>query len=407
MKRNSDNSIIPKIIVILGTVSILGIILLFMRPRPKPLVKAKRPETPEKLFTQVIEAARPQVLKLWEQGDRFFPKGGVKCNEEIVHGNNVGRSYYQCNPHFWQCYWQGDVKENPVIEIDLFGQTFQIVARPVFDQIQAYSTKPRFIEAFHRASPELDFNYGYKIELEVRGIPGLSQPLIMMDTCRDTYLPQRVYGYGKNDDGILWDNFDRQIFIDKFYVSNRQVNEWRVLKKETAKIISDRKLWPRPALLSLKEQEDYCAYYGKRVLEAKLFDAASMSPADTKDTMPVRIPRPDTPWQRDLSKSFLGMARINPDYQLTPLDCQLAEVEGCHEKFYSTDSATWMGFHYSLGFYPESLVNNLEPKMNLKKSSRFFAPASTWHELGVLSSWNGEQTSDLPVAFRCYEEVIP
>lgn len=378
-----------------------------MRPRPKALVKAKRPETPEKLFTQVIEAARPQLLKLWEQGDRFFPKGGVKCEQEILHDNSVGRSYYQCNPHFWQCYWQGGVKQNPAIELDLFGQTFQVVARPVFDPIQSFSPNSRYMEAIHRSSSGLDLNYGYKIEVEVRGIQGLSQPMLLTDTCRDTFLPQRVYGYGKNDDGMLWDNFGRNIFIDKFYVTNRQVNEWRLFKNETTKLVTDRKLWPHPAILTPKEQEDYCAFYGKRVLEAKLFDAASMTPPDLKDPTPMKILRPDTPWQRDLSKTFLGMARINPDYQLTPLDCQLAEVQGCHQKFFSTDSATWMGFHFSLGYYPERLVNQVEPKLNIKMSSRFFAPASPWHELGHRSSWNGEQTQSLPVAFRCYEEVIP
>lgn len=368
-----------------------------MRPRPKALAKAKRPETPEKLFTQVIEAARPKILKLWEQGDRFFPKEGVKCDQEILHDNSIGRSYYQCNPHFWQCYWQGGVKENPSIEIDLFGQTFEVVARPVYDPVPVISPNNRYMETLRS---------GYKIEMEVRGIQGLSQPMLLAETCRDTYLPQRVYGYSKNDDGMLWDNFGRNIFIDKFYVTNRQVNEWRLLNKEDSKIISDRKVWAHPALLSPKEQEDYCAFFGKRVLEAKLFDAASMTPPDLKDSMPLKIPRPDTPWQRDLSKSFLGMARINPDYQLTPLDCQLAQVQGCHEKYFSTDSATWMGFHFSLGYYPERLVNFVEPKLNLKKSSRFFAAGSEWHQLGYRSSWNGEQTTQLPVAFRCYEEVI-
>jgi hypothetical protein len=378
-----------------------------MRPRPKSLVKAKRPETPEKLFTQVIEAAKPKILKLWENGDRLFPKSGVKCDQEILHDNSIGRSYYQCNPHFWQCYWQGGVRPSPAIEIDLFGQTFQVTAKPVFDPIQVLSTHPRFIEAFHRNSPGLDLNYGYKVELSVNGIPGLSQPMILADTCRDTFLPQRVYGYGKSEDELVWDNFDRNIFIDKFYVTNRQINEWHILKNEPTKIIPDRKKWAHSAIITRKDQADYCAFFGKRLLEAKLFDAASMSPSDLKDPTPVKVLRPDTPWQRDLSKSFLGMSRINPDYQLTPLDCQLAQVQGCHEKYFSTDSATWMGFHYSIGFYPESLVNDIDPKMNIKMSSRFHAAASPWHQLGVLSSWNGDQTDSLPVAFRCYEEVIP
>lgn len=407
MKRHSDNSIIPKIIIFLGTVSILGIILLFLRPRPQPIVRAKRPDTPEKLFAQVIEAARPQILKLWAEGDRFFPKTGVKCDAEIVHDNSVGRSYYQCNPHFWQCYWQKGVNQNPVIEVDLFGQTFHVAAKASFDPVSQISSQPRYHKSFKRTHPEFPQVSGELVELEVREIRGLTQPMVLVDSCRDTYLPQRIYGYGKAQEGLVWDNFDRHLFLDRFYVTNRQVNEWRILTGEAGKIESDRKKWPLPALVSAKEQADYCAFYGKRVLEAKLFDAAAMSPSDLKNPLPDRVLRPETPWQRDVSKTFLGMSRINPDYQLTPLDCQLAQVQGCKEKYFSTDSATWMGLHFTLGFNPEHLVNHVNPKLNLKLSSRKLAPASPWHELGKLSTWSGTQDENLPVAFRCYEEVVP
>lgn len=382
-----------------------------MRPRPYKAVRAKRPETPEKLFTQVIEAAKPSVLKLWEEGDRYFPKEGTRCEEEIQHEKNVGRSYYQCNPHFWQCFWQGGVKDFPSLEIDLFGQTFHIRARASYNSVSAYSQLPRYIELFKRHSPGIDLHYGYMVELEVKELPGFSQSMILADSCRDTFLPQRIYGYGKvkdkREDGFIWDNFDRNIFVDKFYVTNRQVNEWRLLSGEPGKVLAERKMWPRPAFLPLKDQKAYCAFYGKRLLEAKIFDASTMSPSDLKNPLPDKIYRPDTPWQRDLSRSFLGMARINPDYQLTPLDCQLAQVQGCHEKYFTTDSATWMGFNYALGFYSESLQNFIEPQKNIKMSSRFFAAASPWHELGLLSEWNGVQSESRPVAFRCYEEVAP
>lgn len=389
--------------MILGTLSILGIILLFLRPRPQTPVRAKRPETPEKLFTQVIEAASPQILKLWEEADRYFPKEGTRCDQEIQHEKTVGRSYYQCNPHFWQCYWEGGVRKKVALEVELFGQTFHVSARPAFDS--------RFYKLFKRSTPGIDLQYGYQVELIVKEIPGLSQPIILSDSCRDTYLPERIYGYSKpkdkREEGFIWDNFNRDIFVDKFYVTNRQLNEWYLLTGQSAKVEEDRKKWPRPGLLPLKEQIAYCHFYGKRLLEAKIFDAATMSPSDLKNTLPERVYRPDTPWQRDLSKSFLGIARINPDYQLTPLDCQLAQVQGCQEKLFSTDSATWMGLHYALGFYPESLQNFIEPKKNIKLSSRFYSPASPWHELGSLSEWNGIQDEKLPVAFRCYEEVAP
>lgn len=370
----------------------------------------KRPETPEKLFTQVIEEALPKVLKLWEEGGSLIPAGGTRCEEEIHYDSRVGRSYYQCNPLFWECFWKGGVVENPSLKVDVFGQSFHVIARPVFNPIPAISSDPRYSELYKRKEKGLKHQYGYLVELAIKEVPGSNQTVFLADTCRDTYLPQRIYGYGQvknpKEQGFLWDNFGRDIFIDKFYVSNRQVNEWRVLTGEIQKLELDRKKWARPAILSQKDQTNYCAFYGKRVLEAKLFDAASMSPADFADTRPTRVIRPDTPWQRDLSRSFLGMARINPDYQLAPLDCQLAQVKGCEESYFSTDSASWMGFNFALGFYPEALRNFIEPEKNIKMSSRFLHANSEWHQLGKLSGWDGTQKEKKPVAFRCYEEVV-
>jgi len=396
--------------VICGTLSILGIILLFFRPKTTSQKRFTAPETTEELFAQVISASLPEVLKLWEEGDRFIEKKGLSCDEEIIFQTNVGRSYYQCQPHFWQCYWQGGVKEDYSIKLEVFGQTYTVVARASFEPINEYSTKSRYYKIFKRPGPGINLLYGYVVELEVKEIPGLSQPMILSDTCRDVFLPERIYGYGqvkdKREEGFIWDNFDRKIFIDKFYVTNQQVNEWHLQTGERNKINSDRKQWPLPALLNLKEQINYCSFYGKRILEAKLFDAATMQPSDLKNPTPDRIMRPQTPWQRDHSKSFLGMARINPDYQLTPLDCQLAQIQGCTQKYFTSDSATWMGMNYALGFYPEAFINNIEPQKNVKLSSEALPPHSEWHELGLRSEWKGIQDKENHgIAFRCYEEV--
>lgn len=376
-------------------------------PRPKMV----KPQTQDKLFTQVIKAASMKISHLWEEGDKYITKKGLNCTKEIEFDKSVGRSYYQCNPHFWQCFWSGGVIDNPSLEIDLFGQTFHVKARPAFSAIPSYSNDSRYIEFVKPQEPGLHISYGHQVELEVAGIAGKKQTLILNDTCRDTYLPQRIYGHGKGqgirDLEFVWDNFDRNIFIDKFYVTNRQVNEWRIFQGNENKIVKDPKNWPKPAILRRQEQVEYCRFVGKRLLEAKLFDAASMPPSDFKNPQTTSIYRPATPWMRDLSKSFLGVARINPDYQLTPLDCQLAQVQGCPEKYFTTDSASWNGVHYLLGFYPESMNNFYDPPKNIKMSSRFQSPASHWHELGLYSEWNGEQEVKLPVAFRCYEEVGP
>lgn len=412
MNRDSNSSIIPKIIIFLGTLSALGIILLFFRPRPEVQVK-KDVSTPQKLFTQVILSAHDSILKIWEEGDKLIPKEGLSCPSEMILQNGIGRSFYKCQPHLWQCYWEGGVQSDPRIKIDLYGQTYHVKAVPSFNPIKEFSLASRYYQAFKRKDPGIDLLTGYVVEFEVQEIPGLTQAMALTDTCRDTYLPEGIYPYGKpkkkNDEGFIWDNFDRNIFLDKFYVTVQRVNEWRVLTGDFTKIEQDKKNWPYPAYLNAEEQTKYCAFYGKRVLEAKLFDAASMTPADLKNPTPTKVFRPQTPWQRDLSKSFLGMSRINPDYQLTPLDCQLAQVEGCSKKLFSTDSATWMGFHHTLGFEPEALRNEIEPNLNLKMSSRHLPPQSEWHELGKLSHWKGlvEDKEKKGVAFRCYEEVSP
>ena len=407
MNRASRNSIIPKIIIFLGTLSVVGIILLFFRSEHDVQTKRVKPDTDDKLFTEVIRAAEPDLLKLWTQGASFL-KNTTQCKEELLSDTKVGGSYYNCQPHFWQCYWQGGVTGAiPSIKVELFGQTYEVRANPSFAAIPVYSSFPRYYEMLKLSGTGLNLHYGYKVELSVKEIPGLSQTVLLTDTCRDTYLPERIYGYGKrpsSGEGFIWDNFGRRIFIDRFYVTNQMINEWHVLRNQSDKIITDRSLWPMPASIPLESQKEYCAFFGKRLLSAELFDAATMTPTDFNNPRPLKVVRAQTPWQRDHSRSFLGVARINPDYQLTPLDCQLAQVQGCREKFFTTDSASWMGMNFPLGFFQESMVNTIEPSLNLKQSSRLLPASSPWHELGARSSWDGKVQEQI-IAFRCYEEV--
>jgi hypothetical protein len=357
-----------------------------------------------------MHKARPQILSLWEEGDRFLDKRGTTCPEEIHFSRHVGRSYYQCQPHLWECYWRGGVLAEPSLKVDFQGQSYHVKARAAFPQISEFNQGPRHIEFWRKSASGQELPHGWLVEMEIEGIEGFSQRMVLTDTCRDSYLPQRAYSAsmaGKDRrDGFIWDNFGRHLFIDRFYVTNQKVNEWRLATKQKNLLQLDRQTWHRPALLSINDQRSYCAFYGKRLMEAKLFDAATMPPGDPSNLIPEKIFRPQTPWHRDIGKTFLGTARVNPDFQLTPLDCQLAQVHGCEEKFFATDSATWMGIYFALGFYPEAFVNSLEPKQNLKLSSKLLPARSEWHELGLRSNWSGEQDAQLPVAFRCYEEAI-
>lgn len=392
----------------MGTLSVVGTILLFFRREDTGSQFKAKPDTDDRLFTEILNAAEPRILSLWSEGHRYL-KDSTQCKEELFPDPKIGASFYDCQPHFWQCYWQGGVTgESPTVKVDLYGQTYHVVANSVFPAIPEYSPYSRFYRLLKLPGAGLNIHYGMEIELSIRELPGLSRKAILTDSCRDTYLPERIYAHGKRPakgDGFIWDNFGRRIFVDRFYVTNQMINEWMLLKGEKLHS-SDRREWPRPALLSISRQREYCSFLGKRLLTTEIFDAASMTPVDFNNPKPAKVVRAQTPWQRDITKSFLGVARINPDYQLTPLDCQLAQVQGCQERLFASDSASWMGMNFPLGFWAESLENNIEPAMNLKLSSRNLPPASPWHELGARSSWKGEQ-EDVPVAFRCYEEVEP
>jgi hypothetical protein len=407
VKRHSNKPIIPKIILFLGIVSVLGIILLFLPIRRQLKKSSWRPQTRSDHFAQVIRMSTPKLLKIWENGSQFYPNLKFNCPSELVQQSHVGDAYTQCNPHFWQCYWQGGIIDDPMVSVELDGQNYHVVATPVFKPVDFFSSSPRFIEFWHSQSGKR--KYGYLVELRVQEIPGVSIRMLLGDSCRDSYLPERIYATkrSKSDELFHWDNFGRSLFIDKFYVSNRDINQWRLHRGETHLLIPQRDLWPMPALLNQKDQIQYCHFLGKKLLESKLMDAASMTPENLKDPMTSFKQLPSTPWQRDFARTFLGMAKINPDYQLTPLDCALAEVKGCKETFYSTDSASWMGFNYALGFHQESLVNDLDPDLNLKPSSRLIDPGSPWHKLGHYKKWSKLQNPESPVAFRCYEEVLP
>jgi len=379
-----------------------------MRPKPEVRLvrKIKKPETQDKLFLEIIEAGMPKVVDLWENGEKYLGRIIPQCADELAFDKNIGKNYLDCQPHFWQCYWSGGVTNDPSLKVDLFGQSYHLTARASYPVIAEYSKNYRHMKFTKRSQQGIEPIYGFEVDLAVAEIPGMSLRVLLQDTCRDSFLPERVYPYAhQKESKLTWDNFGRKIFIDKFYVTNQKVNEWRVALGQTELIEKDRLKWPKPAYLNLEDQKKYCEFYGKKLMEAHLFDAASMTPIDLDQPKPKMMTRPATPWQRDIQKTFLGLARINPDFQLTPLDCQLAEVQGCSERHYFTDSVSWMGMNYPLGYEQESLVNIFETKKNLKKSSRFFPAADEWHELGKRGYWDGVQDLLRPVAFRCYEEL--
>ncbi len=130
-------------------------ILLFFRARPVTMkFRDEVLPPPAKLFTQVITSSLPEIRKIWEQGDRYLGNEGINCPKEFAFDAGVGRSFYQCQPHFWQCYWEGKIVGNPLIKIEMFGQTFHVSAKASFEAIPFYSDEPRLISHCRIASAD-------------------------------------------------------------------------------------------------------------------------------------------------------------------------------------------------------------------------------------------------------------
>lgn len=241
---------------------------------------------------------------------------------------------------------------------------------------------------------------GYLTEIEIPQL-NLKQKVFLANTCHEMYLPERTYAYGEvldsRDKGVLWDNAGRRIFIDKFYVAEGDVSEWRNYNGDDFTTVTP---W-KPAKLLLQDQKNFCAFHGKKRLTAHFFDASQMTPADLSIKYPDMIVRPDTPWQRDYQRTFLAEAK-NEEFKLSKRDCSLAQVLGCEENFFMTDSVSWSGVSYGLGFEEEVFDNPFDDELDLKKSSRLLPAASSWHKLGRRS----KSSENTPYAFRCYREIL-
>ncbi len=205
------------------------------------------------------------------------------------------------------------------------------------------------------------------------------------DNCHMAYLPQNLYSNGiKNSSESLWDNINRNFYIDKYYVSNANIYEWNpTLVKEPN--------YKANLSLSIKEKRKYCKSVGKSLLESHIFDAASfIYDRDSKNNYFYK--------HRANFKKGRSFLRQNKDLKLR--DCYRAYVLGCEKlyafKNFDSMSLTWTGINYALGAYPEVLINRFDSKLNLKSSSMFLDKFREDHRVGYRTSLKEEKG-----AFRC------
>ena len=155
--------------------------------------------------------------------------------------------------------------------------------------------------------------------------------------------------------------------------------------------------------------EDYCSYFGKQVLEARYFDAATFLPMDLNDTIPKKNNRSPYYWTKKRSEF--------------KADCNLLFAEECLTKKsnrINNINPSWAGITDSMGGVLEAFRNPIDPESNLKASSFYFNFKSPWHKLGFRAHWDGEgfdlrhfdfkglnpekNVNKFQVGFRCMRE---
>lgn len=358
-------------------------------------------------FTEVVLSGMPKLLERWHEGEEV----PSRCPELPV-SPHAAPGFYQCNPHAIECW----ARSGGHVPVTLDGKTFKLKLRPAFPEVREFADGKRHGRWVTRASlknPVAPWS-GLLVDVEVEGLSGHWR-MVLDDTCRGVELPQRRYSYGARPERherlheMDWDNDGRHLVIDRYLVSIADVNNWLALTPQAGlKLDPEKQRWPLPATQLTDEQRvAFCASQGKRVLEAHLWDAATMQPSRLERPFPNFVVKSWLPWTRDRRGSFFETAALATDWKPRPEDCALAYVKECEDAYsyqpHGTDNVSWIGLYHVLGGTPEEFRNPVEPGLKVKSSSRFLAAADPGHQLGRRE----EKQSGALTGFRCYREDFP
>ena len=349
-------------------------------------------QNPEQKTQQdIFHIAALNIHMRWSKGDDEgkWREGKLTCEGVLGVSKETHSHYLRCNPNFLYCWYRYHD------EVVYHGQ-------------QRYSFKVRF-----PAQGRLPFTRREGALLaEIEGHGGKFK-ISLLDTCNEVWLPEGYYAQGQYshpDKDWRWDNMGRNIFIDKFLVSKRDIWEWRRGEEEM-----DFTKFPSPATgLTWRDMEDYCAWQGKQVVATHVFDAATFHPRDVNNLTPRVNIRGNYPWSSERmvleeSENFPG------GICLRMLGKECFEVEGYQN--FSSRSMSWTGVSQVLGGVLEAQRNALHPHKNLMLSSFYYPYYSPANQLARRGRWYGkghgypdfnfqghspeEKLSSYKVGFRC------
>lgn len=324
-----------------------------------------------------------KLIRTWRDGDYLghYITGRFEC-PTIPQLKDVGNSYLRCNKLFLQCF---------------------------IDQVKFEFIDIESIESKKNGDVIIDIDLGQE-----------TKKLVLKNKCNEVKLPERWYGYGiypKKGQDIVWNNFDREILVDKYQVSIYDIYLWDESRVPGA-IKSDHSKWHLPATFLLqKDMHNYCLDQGKQVMNTLIFDAVSFYPINYDRPNKTPVFRAPNPWTIKYRNTFLNPQSTRP---LNKNDCAQAYVKECKKSFmyedYLKNSVSWSGVFQILGGEMEYMRNPIKPKKNLFTSSSLFSRFSPFHTSGLRFYWDGlghgiknfdflDDDSNLktvPVAFRCF-----
>lgn len=396
-----------KLIVVLGVFSVLlvGVFVggkFFFEGKIDRIIQDKKE-------VEILLKASLKIQKLWKEGDvkGLWIQRKLDCMEELGSPRNIDSTYLQCNPNFLQCYLENiDNGLLPPIKINEKNKEYIVsVSKEFKPSIFRINSKRYYKVVTKNNSENIDSpHYSIILDIFLTNNPSNKLRIYLEDSCADTYLPQRVYAYGPYSKNRYvkdwrWDNFNREIFVDRFKVTYRDLAEWIDYSgldlRGKIKVPKEKSLWAKAAVDVLpKYMREYCAFKGKHILSSHVFDAATFHPGDYDKKRLSKVPRGPYPWTRKKYDSFLYKARRDKNFAFKDSFCKKVFTKECIGRVpfiqHSTNSGSWIGIFQVMGGYLEHMRNVVHPSKNVFVSSFYFSFRSAWHELGRRIFWDGE-----------------
>ncbi len=313
-------------------------------------------------------------------------QNSIECVDEKIKK----RDHYSCNPTYLSCilknnYFNPKIKGRP-IEYELHSQ-------------------PKLLKRRNKRS--------YQLNMEIEG---KDHTLEIVDGCRETFLPQRFYRFfvANRDIKTDWDNFGRHIYIDKYRVKNWEVQLWAQDQKREEILTRYKSLNPLESARDLNKEEmkQYCEFFGKHVLSAQIFDAATIHPEEI-----------DNPESKLLRGSYYSWVRRNSMAELYSVQFENNDIteENLNKLCVKTygfeclhlskednliDSSSWSGIKEVFGGDFQYLKNNINPSENLFLSSEYFTLKSKVHTTGQRGGWTGDGFTRKEFNFKEFREDL-